>query len=130
MPERNSLPELLVGLIIAIGALAVAVWGAAQQWSYLRVLVPVSVSWAGYLLAHHGETGRFVDEPGVGDSPDVPDSTVKQVSVVALVVVMALAFPLGIHALVVDSFVRLLVAAAVFVGGYVAGHLLLTGSAF
>lgn len=129
MSARRSPAESLVGIAVAIGGLTVAVWGSARGWPYLRVFLSVLVSWAGYLLAHHGETGRVVDAPGTGERPSIPASTGRRVGVVAAGVVMALAFPLGIHALVVGSFPLLALAATGFVGGYAAGHWLLTGAA-
>lgn len=128
MTARYSLTELVFGLFLAVGALAIAVWGAAQEWSTPRVFAPVVVSWTGYLIAHHGETGRFVDEPGTGKSPSVPESKIEQITIGIVVGGMALAFPMGIHALVTDSFPLLLLAATLFVGGYVSAHQVLTGS--
>lgn len=128
MTNQHSLIEVTSGLIVAVGALAVAVWGAAQEWVFIRVFLPVTGSWTGYLIAHHGETGRFVDEPGTGESPSLPRSRPKQAAVITTVAGMALAFPLGIHALIIESFPLILIAAMVFVGGYVLAHQLLTGS--
>lgn len=129
MAERRSLAESLSGIAVAIGGLTVAVWGSARGWPYLHVFASVLLSWTGYLLAHHGQTGRFVDEPGTGEDPSLPGSTAKRLGVVAAVGVMTLAFPLGIHALVVGSLPLLALAATGFVGGYAAGHWLLTGTA-
>lgn len=128
MTNQHSFIEVTFGLIIAVGALAVAVWGAAQEWVFIRVFIPVTVSWTGYLIAHHGETGRFVDEPGTGDPPSIPKSMPKQAAIITAVAGMTFAFPMGIHALIIESFTLILIAATVFVGGYVLAHQLLTGS--
>lgn len=129
MAERHSLAASLAGIAVAIGGLTVAVWGSARGWPYLRVFLAVSVSWGGYLLAHRGETGRVVDEPGTGERPSLPDSRSRLLGALAAGAVMALAFPLGVRALVVGSFPLLAIAATGFVGGYAAGHRLLTGTA-
>ncbi|QCC48474.1 hypothetical protein [Halobellus limi] len=129
MSGRRSPLEFFGGLLAAVVGLTAAVWGSAQGWSFPAVFVAVALSWSGYLFAHHGETGRFVDAPGTGDDPNVPASRSKRLGVVVAGVGMALAFPLGIHALVVDSVVLLAAAATAFVGGYASGHWLLTGTA-
>jgi hypothetical protein len=87
------------------------------------------ISWTGYLVAHHGETAQFVNEPGTGNAPSFPESRSERVAVAGVVSLITLAFPLGIRALIVESFFPLVTAATLFVGGYVSGHRLLTGSA-
>jgi len=129
MSRRHSSIEFLGGLLAAVVGLTAAVWGSAQGWSSLDVFVVVALSWSGYLFAHHGATGRFVDAPGTGEDPNVPASRKKRLGVVVAGLCMALAFPLGIYALVADSVLILGGAATAFVGGYASGHWLLTGTA-
>ncbi|AZH25794.1 hypothetical protein [Haloplanus aerogenes] len=118
--------QLYGGLLVAIITLALAVDSAVRD-GYLEVFGWVVASWGSYLVAHHGATGRFVDEPGTGDAPAVPQSLPRRAILVAAILGMVVAFPLGIFALANDSFGVLLTAATLFVGAYVAGHHLLTG---
>jgi hypothetical protein len=84
--SRYSNREFFGGLAIAVGALVVAVWGAAQGWTYPTVFIPVMISWTGYLVAHHGETGQFVDEPRTGNAPSFPESRFPLVTAATLFV--------------------------------------------
>lgn len=118
--------QLYGGLLVSTIALAFAVQSAVVS-GYAEVFGWVVTSWSGYLVAHHGTTGRFVDEPGTGESPTMPQSLSSRAILVTAIAGMVVAFPLGIFALANGLFGALLAAAALFVGAYVVGHYLLTG---
>lgn len=118
--------QLYGGLLAATVTLALAVDSAVRD-GYVEVFGWVVASWGSYLVAHHGTTGQFVDEPGTGDSPAMPQSLPTRALLVTAILGMMVAFPLGIFALAGGSFGHLLAAAALFVGAYVVGHYLLTG---
>ncbi|WP_435066906.1 hypothetical protein [Haloplanus sp. C73] len=118
--------QLYGGLLVSTVALAFAVQSAVRS-GYAEVFGWVVTSWSGYLVAHYGATGRFVDEPGTGESPTMPQSASSRAILATTITGMVVAFPLGISALASRSFGWLLVAASLFVGAYVVGHYLLTG---
>jgi hypothetical protein len=118
--------QLYGGLLVSTVALAFAVQSAVRS-GYAEVFGWVVTSWSGYLVAHHGATGRFVDAPGRGATPTMPQSLSSRAILVTTITGMVVAFPLGIFALASRSFGWLLVAASLFVGAYVVGHYLLTG---